>query len=135
MGPHCLKMFGTLCDKFRKEKLSIDSLFHLSPNKRELICLMHNRRLLDRIIGLLLCQERLNTSKKYWKITGYFESQSWIKRACCAKYTGQNCNLWKVQMQMSLENKELMEVEDATSTLDVAPNKDVWKKKITRPCG
>lgn len=45
------------------------------------------------------------------------------------KYTGQDFSLWKVQMQLAFENKELIEVADGTATLAEAEDKDAWKKK------
>lgn len=44
------------------------------------------------------------------------------------KYIGQNFSLWKVQMEIAFENKELMEVADGTATMEEAEDKDAWKK-------
>lgn len=44
-------------------------------------------------------------------------------------YTGQNFSLWKVQMQIAFDNKELMEVADDTATLEEAEDNDAWKKE------
>ena len=44
------------------------------------------------------------------------------------KYTGQDFSLWKVQMHIAFENKELMEVADGTVTLAEAKDNDAWKK-------
>ena len=45
------------------------------------------------------------------------------------KFTGQNFTLWKHQLCIALDGREIFTIVDGTETLENAEDKDAWKKK------
>ena len=44
------------------------------------------------------------------------------------KFTGQNFTLWKHQLRIALDGREIFTVVDGTETLENVEDKDAWKK-------
>lgn len=47
------------------------------------------------------------------------------------KFTGKNFTLWKNQLRIVLDGREIFAIVDGSETLADAEDKEAWKRKIT----
>ena len=51
------------------------------------------------------------------------------------KFIGKNFNMWKNQLRIAFDGREIFRIVDGSETLADVKDKKAWKRKITSPNG